>query len=431
MELLCNKGIIMLVQFTFENFRSVRDTVTFSMVSGLHNQHSVLQARNYSLLPSAVIYGANASGKSNILRALDYMKAMVLNSRKVFQSTDTLSHEPFRLSTETINASSSFEVIFFNRQIKYRYGFEADSTTVYSEWLFADEKGKEAKLFFRDCDSGEFYVNPEKFREGKGLKVLPNSLFIWKCDQEGGEISGSILEWFKNLNLLNGMRPSDYLMFTLNQMKNPEFYEEIKKLVTAADFGINDLRIQEDRFSLVLPENIPLPPDISAKILQEASSPLIKVGIKTVHAKFDNDGSQSGFEEFELGTDESEGTKKYFCLSAPFIDTLRNGKVLLVDELDASLHPLLTMALISLFNNPEINTRNAQLIFASHDTNLLNQKLFHKSQIWFTEKDSAGSTHLHSLVEYKNVRATDNLEKHYIQGKYGAIPYIGRFPAGK
>ena len=108
-----------------------------------------------------------------------------------------------------------------------------------------------------------------------------------------------------------------------------------------------------------------------------------------------------------------------------------NGKVLLVDELDASLHPLLTMALISLFNNPEINTQNAQLIFVSHDTNLLNQKLFHKSQIWFAEKDSIGGTHLHSLVEFKNVRATDNLEKHYIQGKFGAIPYIGRFPEVK
>ena len=420
----------MLVQFTFENFRSIKDSVTFSMVSGLHNQHAVIQARNYNLLPSAVIYGANASGKSNILRALDYMKSMVVNARKVFQSTDTLSHEPFRLSTETANASSSFEVIFFSDQTKYRYGFEADSTTVYSEWLFADEKGKEAKLFFRDSDSGEFYVNPEKFREGKGLKVLPNSLFIWKCDQEGGKISGTILEWFKNLNLLDGMRPSDYLLFTLNQMMSPEFYEEIKRLVSTADFGINDLRVQKDSFSLASIDASALPPEVRTKILQD-TSPMVKIGIKTVHARFGEDGKPAGFEEFELGIDESEGTKKYFCLSAPFIDTLRNGKVLLVDELDASLHPLLTMALISLFNNPEINTRNAQLIFASHDTNLLNQKLFHKSQIWFAEKDSTGATHLHSLVEYKNVRATDNLEKHYIQGKYGAIPYVGLFPGGK
>ncbi len=406
----------MLVQFTFENFRSIKDSVTLSMVSGLHNKLTVLPTRNLNLLPSAVIYGANASGKSNVLRAFDFMKAMILNARKVFQSTDTLSHEPFRLSTETQNASSSFEVIFFDGEIKYRYGFEADGTTVYSEWLFADEKGKEAKLFFRDTYPEAFYVNPEKFKEGKGLKVLPNSLFLWKCDQEGGKTSHSILEWFKNVNLLDGMRPSDYLLYTLNQMKNPEFYEEIKKLVSAADFGINDVRLHEDKIPVGEIERMPVP--------------LIKVGVKAIHQKYDENGKPAGVEEFDLGTEESDGTRKYFCLSAPFIDTLRNGKILLVDELDASLHPLLTMALISLFNNPEINSKNAQLIFVSHDTNLLNQKLFHKSQIWFTEKDTAGSTHLHSLVEYKNVRATDNLEKHYILGKYGAIPYVGTFPYG-
>ncbi|KAF1083027.1 MAG: putative abortive infection protein [Candidatus Rifleibacterium amylolyticum] len=420
----------MLVQFTFDNFRSIKDQVTFSMVSGLNNRHSVIKARNYSLLPSAVIYGANASGKSNVVRALDYMKAMVLNVRKVFQSTDTLNHEPFRLSTETMNASSSFEVIFLNNQVKYRYGFEADSTTVYSEWLFADEKGKEARLFFRDSDTGEFYVNPEKFKEGKGLKVLSNSLFIWKCDQEGGQVARSILEWFKKVNLLNGMRPSDYLLYTLNQMKKPEFYEEIKRLVTSADFGIDDLKHREDRVPVNEIDNLPVPKEIRDTMLANAS-PLVKLGARTIHVKYDEAGAPVGFEEFDLAGDESEGTKKYFCLSAPFIDTLRNGKILLVDELDASLHPLLTMALISLFNNPDINTRNAQLIFVSHDTNLLNQKLFHKSQIWFTEKDRFGSTHLHSLVDYKNVRATDNLEKHYIQGKYGAIPYVGRFPGGK
>ncbi|NCB39020.1 MAG: ATP-binding protein [Erysipelotrichia bacterium] len=239
-----------------------------------------------------------------------------------------------------------------------------------------------------------------------------------------------ILEWFKKVNLLNGMRSSDYLFYTLNQMKNPEFYEEIKKLVTSADFGINDLKHREDEIPIGEIESLPVSRKIRETILANAS-PLVKVGARTIHMKYDEAGDLAGFEEFDLASDESEGTKKYFCLSAPFIDTLRNGKVLLVDELDASLHPLLTMALISLFNNPEINTQNAQLIFVSHDTNLLNQKLFHKSQIWFAEKDSIGGTHLHSLVEFKNVRATDNLEKHYIQGKFGAIPYIGRFPEVK
>ncbi|WP_027390583.1 AAA family ATPase, partial [Chrysiogenes arsenatis] len=161
--------------------------------------------------------------------------------------------------------------------------------------------------------------------------------------------------------------------------------------------------------------------------LRAAKSPLIEIGIKTVHNKYDESDQCIGIETFDLDSDESEGTKKYFSLSAPFLDTLKNGKILFVDELDSSLHPMLTISLISMFNNPKINTKNAQLIFTTHDTNLLNQQLFHKSQIWFTEKDSYGVTHLHSLAEYKKVRPTDNIEKHYVQGKYGAIPYLGTF----
>jgi len=394
---------------------------------------NTFSAKAHSLLSSAVIYGANASGKSNVLSAFAFMKSMVQNSKKVFQSTDTLSHEPFRLSTETESASSSFEVVFLttisDKLLKFRYGFEADEKTIYSEWLFADEKGKEAKLFFREVEDKEFYVNPDKFKEGgKGLKdkVLPNSLFLWKCDQDGGEISGAILEWFKGVNVLNGMNSSSHMSYTLHQMRTSDFRSEIIKMVSAADLGIQDVLIEEDEVSFSELEQIPFPKEVMEQI-RAAKSPLKKVGIKAVHNKYDINEKVVGTEKFDLGNDESEGTKKYFSLSAPFIDALRNGKILVVDELDANLHPMLTISLISLFNNPKINTKNAQLIFATHDTNLLNQKLFNKSQIWFTEKDTFGATRLNSLVEYKNVRATDNIEKHYIQGKYGAIPYIGTF----
>jgi AAA15 family ATPase/GTPase len=391
---------------------------------------NTITERTYSLLSSAVIYGANASGKSNVLKAFGFMKSMILNSRKVFQSTDTLAYEPFRLSTETEATSSTFEVVFLNKGIKYRYGFEADETIVYSEWLFADERGKESKLFFRGSEEHEFYVNPEKFKEGKGIKVLPNSLFLWKCDQGGGEISASVLEWFKKVNFLNGMLPSDYMAYTLNQMSKIDFRTEIIKLVAVADLGIQDVLIEENEVTSAEIDKLPFPKDIKERILAE-ESPFIRLGVKALHNKYDANDQIIGIEKFDLASDESEGTKKYFCLSAPFIDTLKNGKILFVDELDASLHPMLTMALISLFNNPKINTTNAQLIFATHDTNLLNQKLFHKSQIWFTEKDSEGATHLNSLVEYKNIRPSDNIEKHYIQGKYGAIPYIGTFVSGE
>jgi AAA15 family ATPase/GTPase len=412
----------MLVQFTVENFRSIKESVTFSMVSGSNNKINMFDVRNYQLLSSAVIYGANASGKSNILNAFNFMKSMVLNNSKIMQSTDRLPHEPFRLSTDTENASSTFEVVFFQHGIKYRYGFEADNTTVFSEWLFSDEKGKEARLFFRDSDKNpEMYINPDKFTEGKGLKVLPNSLFIWKCDQEGGEIAQAILVWFKNVNLLHGMKPSNYLNYTIRQMESDEFRKELVKLVKAADLGIRDLIVDKKEISKSdFEKTVPNIPPV------ESSS--FKIGLHAIHEKFDEKGNASGLETFNLtGNDESEGTKKFFCLSAPFIDTLKNGRILIVDELDASLHPMLTMALLSLFNNPSINKMNAQLIFATHDTNLLNQNIFHKSQIWFTEKDLFGATHLSSLVEFKNVRPEADIKKHYIQGKFGAIPYLGTF----
>jgi hypothetical protein len=396
------------------------------MVAGNGASMNCFTARSLSLFTSAIIYGANASGKSNVLRAFDFMKSLVLNAPKILQSTDRIPYDPFKLSSETEGASSSFEVVFIHGEIKYRYGFEIDGTRVYAEWLFADEKGKEAKLFFRDSDKTELYVNTERFKEGRGVKVLPNSLFLWRCDQEGGAISRSVLSWFLNLNFLNGIQANAYMGYTINQMRLPDFRSQILKLVHAADLGIYDISIDERDLTASELDAIPLPTEIREQ-LRNGESPLKRLGVQALHEKFDSGAQLIGFESFDFAKDESEGTKKYFCLSAPIIDTMKNGKILVIDELDASLHPMLTHALVGLFNNPETNPRNAQLIFATHDTNLLDQKLFHKSQIWFTEKDKCGSTRLNSLVEYKNVRATDNIEKHYIQGKYGAIPFLGHF----
>ena len=173
----------MLLQFSVSNYRSIKDTITLSMLSSSENENS-FKIKKYNLLNSAVIYGANASGKSNLLRAMGFMGRIVLNKTKVIQSTDTLPHDPFRLNSSTKDASSTFEIVFFIDEIKYRYGFELDNTTVYAEWLYADEKGKESKLFYRDSEEEE-YVNP-KFKEGyiffdnskSKIRVSLNQLFI-------------------------------------------------------------------------------------------------------------------------------------------------------------------------------------------------------------------------------------------------------------
>lgn len=427
-----DKGIVMLLQFSVNNFRSIKDTVTFSMACASKDNDNFFSVRKYDLLHSAVVYGANASGKSNLLRAMAFMAKIVLNKTKVIQSTDTLPYDPFKLSTSTKDASSSFEIVFFIDETKYRYGFELDSTTVYSEWLYADEKGKEAKLFYRD-DEESHYVNPQKFKEGfaffddelSKIKISKNQLFIWKCDQNDGEISKSILNWFNRFNLIDGISHEGYINYTMKKMEDIKFKNEIVSLVKTADIGIEDIVLQEDKIPDEVFEKLPLPDDLKQKILKDGG--LKSVKINTYHTLFDENNDEVGKEIFELDSEESLGTQKFFKMSAPILNTLKEGKILLIDELDASLHPVLTRHLIKLFHNPEINKYNAQLIFATHDTNLLKPHIFRRDQIWFSEKDKYGSTDIYSLAQIKNVRQKEDFESQYIQGKYGAIPYLGKF----
>ena len=172
-------------------------------------------------------------------------------------------------------------------------------------------------------------------------------------------------------------------------------------------------------------EKLPLPDELRQQILEDGD--FKRIDINAYHTKFNENNEVIGKEIFELDKDESIGTQKFFKMSAPILNTLQEGKILAIDELDASLHPMLTMHLIKLFHDPKVNIKNAQLIFTTHDTNLLKPHLFRRDQIWFTEKDIYGSTHLNALAEFKDVRKDADFEKEYIQGKYGAIPYLGKF----
>ncbi|MDQ1244262.1 MAG: hypothetical protein QG567_619 [Campylobacterota bacterium] len=422
----------MLLQFSVNNYRSIKDTVTFSMLSSSKNENS-FKVKKYNLLNSAVIYGANASGKSNLLRAMAFMGRIVLNKTKVIQSTDTLPHDPFRLNSSTQDASSTFEIVFFIGETKYRYGFELDNTTVYAEWLYADEKGKEAKLFYRDSEDEE-YVNKHKFKEGNRffddkkleINILPNQLLIWECDRtKDGIISKSILKWFSRFNLIDGLDHGGYISYTIKKMEDSTFKNEMINLVKTADIGINDIVLQEEELPKEFFENSPFSEEFIQDMIAAKGNKIPIV--KTFHAIFDENNNEIGKEIFELDDEESLGTRKFFKMSAPILNTLQEGKILMIDELDASLHPMLTRHLIKLFHDKSINTKNAQLIFATHDTNLLKPQIFRRDQIWFTEKDKYGSTDIYALSEIKNVRKTEDFESQYIQGKYGAIPYLGKF----
>lgn len=419
----------MLIQFRVGNFLSFKDVVTFSMVASSIKEYrdtNVFQGnKKIKLLKSAVIYGANASGKSNLFRAMQFARRFIFISSKESQATEKIRVTNFKLSTDTENKPSYFEFVFLLEGMKYRYGFEVDQTDVYREWLFYAPKTIEAKLFQRERNDITIGLN---FQEGKEFidKTRKNALFLSVVAQFNGPISTKILEWFKGFNVISGLDDRRYLNYTLSKLDDQNFKNEIIEFLKIADVGIENFDMEQTEINLGN-----LPKELAEKLLKdELQQPdkIIETKLKTIHKKFDKDGQVSSLEKFELGSEESEGTKKLFAISGPIVDTLKSGKVLVIDEFDSRLHPLLTQFLIRLFNSNIKNPSNAQLIFASHDASFLNKDFFRRDQIWFTEKDKYGATDLYSLVEYKKetgkVRKDASFSKDYLLGKYGAIPNV-------
>ncbi|MEG3850603.1 ATP-binding protein [Microcoleus sp. herbarium19] len=419
----------MLIGFSVGNYKSFKETVTLSMVaSSITEEDKELDENNVfpindklSLLKSAAIYGANASGKSNLIAAINFMKWFVLNSSKETQVSEAIDIDAFRLSTETEKEPSFFEIVFLLEGQTFRYGFEVNAREVVSEWLFQADDSEEKVLFERDFDN--FILND--FPEGQGIsdKTRSNALFLSVVAQFNGKVSGKILLWFsKTLQLISGLQDRQYRKETLESLRDAGHRRDIIEFIKNLDLGILD----------IVPKNTAVYSiyDNTAQYggpyggLYPISE--IKTTVQTSHPKYDADGKQTSIESFDIEKQESEGTNKLFALAGILLDTLRTGKILLIDELDARLHPLITRELIYLFNSNETNPHNAQLIFTTHDTNLLSSKTFRKDQIWFTEKDNKGATDLYSLVEYK-VGKDASFERDYIIGKYGAIPFIGNF----
>lgn len=423
----------MLIQFGVGNYKSFKEVVTFSMIAARItakdkrlDENNVFKVNDeLNLLKSTAIYGANASGKSNFISAVHFMKQFVLSSSKDTQANEAIPVESFRLNTETANQPSFFEMVFIIDSRRYRYGFEVTSEKIASEWLFHVPTSREAKLFERRDGKIEVLT---AFKEGKELKekTRDNALFLSVAAQFNGTISKKILQWFKNLAIISGLNDMGLRSYTVETFDNNKYRDEILRLVKKLDVGVDDILIRKSQFTPPAVDNIP---DELKGLFEElkkisSSSGMEQKDILTAHRKFNADGQITEVELFDIDDNESEGTKKIFSMAGPLVDTLRNGKVLFVDELDARLHPLITRVIISLFNSNETNPQNAQLIFATHDTNLLSKDIFRRDQIWFAEKDKFSSTHLYSLVEYK-VRNDASFENDYIHGRYGAIPFIG------
>ncbi|MBN3880341.1 MAG: ATP-binding protein [Nostoc sp. JL23] len=411
----------MLIEFSIGNYRSFKDKVTFSMVAAnIVAKEKELDENNVfaidddlKLLKSAAIYGANASGKSNLAKALSFMKWFMINSSKETQSTEKIGVEPFELSTETEAQPSFFEIVFLLDATKYRYGFEANQKRVISEWLSDVPNTNLTRLFERitDGNSHKLKYLSKRFKADRIYpKTRSNALFLSVAAQFNVEIAERILDWLtKKVNIVSGLDDQEHLSYTVSSLaKNNDNKSEIIQLIKKLDLGIKQIRIKEA-------ENIPI----------EQSSYHLKTdnSIRTGHEKFVSKGNTS-IKFFDLDNQESEGTKKIISIVGLLVDTLKYGKVLIFDEFDARLHPLIGKAIVELFNSKKTNSNNAQLIFMTHDTNLLSNKLFRRDQIWFTEKNKYGATDLYSLVEYK-IPHDASFESDYIKGRYGAIPFIG------
>ena len=423
----------MLIEFTVSNYRSFREPALFSMVAAnLHSRDDRLDQNNVfqvegqpRLLTTAAIFGRNASGKSNLIYALRFMRKFVLESFGSTEETGSIDVEPFRLSTETRDKPSHFEIAFVADGIRYRYGFEATRERVTSEWLYAVPKNSEALLFQRD---GDVIKVGRSFKEGRDRREFtrPNALFLTVLAQTNAPTAQKLLTWFRKLGIASGLVDVSMRMYTLNRLLNGRSSEPITRIVMAADTGVEGVRVEANKRDEGpnLPANLPAEVRAAlASLLNHADAQ--QMAVNTLHTVYDADGQAVDQTEFDLDDQESEGTRKLFALAGPLASAIADGRVLVVDEFDARFHPLLTQQIIRLFNDPITNPKHAQLVIVSHDTDLLDNRLLRRDQIWFVEKDGKGASTLYSLAEFKGVRNDLAYEASYLQGRFGAVPYVG------
>lgn len=391
-----------------------------------YHDTNVFTAGKHELLKSAAIYGANASGKSNLLKAMAKMKDIIISSSKL-NSTDELGITPFLFSTETDSKPSFFEITISIDSILYRYGFEATNIKIETEWLYETKKIGEKLLFIRENDTIEI---TKDFAEGKGLesRTRDNALFLSVIDQFNGKIVQKIVEWFNSkLKPINALEHKDLQMLTLVASSRESIERLFREFFVALNLGFDDFSIKSSNENLRKLEESKRDQVIISHFKGDS-----RLDITTKHKKYNIQNKHINNVTIDMVTQESAGTYKIFNLAGILLAASRLGSILIIDELDTSLHPLLTLEIIKLFNSVESNPKNSQLIFTTHDTNLLSYGKLRRDQIYFVEKDEYGASDLYSLAEFVEedggkVRNDRSYESDYIKGRYGAIPFIGDF----
>lgn len=422
----------MLVQFAVQNFMSFREEAVLSMLAAKRrskdkdlDEKSTFQTDfGIKLLKTAVIYGANASGKSNIFKAMRFMKTLAINSSKESQKDEEIDVSPFLLNTLSATQPSKFSIIFIYNNNMYEYAFSASKDRIFTESLKIKSKTDEREriLFTRAGSKIKVY---KEFQEGTGLekRTRDNALFLSVCANFDGSISAGVISWFRTVKIITGNSDVGIMPFTIGKLRNAESNEKALNMLEAFDIGITKIKVAESNEDAV-PEALRSLQAAFKKLPGNISFNLEAGKVLTEHKVFDEHGDVAGSIDFNIETNESEGTKKLIALSGPLIDSLENSLILFLDELDSRLHPLLSLQILKLFNCNQKNNKNAQLIAATHSTNMLDKDILRRDQIWLTSKNAPGESTLRSLVEYK-VRNDASFEKDYLSGKYGAIPFVG------
>ncbi|MBU4338733.1 AAA family ATPase [Patescibacteria group bacterium] len=403
---------VSLIEFSVENFKIFKNKATFSMLTR-KGEHA-FDSNGENLLKTSLIYGPNASGKSTLLSAFIILKTGIIYSANNPENAD-LPYIPFVLSDKS-GQPSFFEVIFSIDEQIFKYSLSILKEKIVAENLFEIlSNGKEKQYLIRNEHSIKVFND---FTESEDIKTKTRKevLFLSAAAQWNNPLAIKIVDGFENINIISGGGNGAYRGYTVKLVKeNMEAREKIITFLQKADFSIETVEVKET----IIPKPIE----------KQTVFPDKKDGFETMdivffsHSKFDSKNNKIGLERFNMG-DESVGTQKFFDALGPIIDTIENGKVLLIDEFDNSLHPLLTKFIVDIFekNNPN----NAQLIVTTHDTSLISHKNdFIKDQIWFTEKDKYGSGNLFSLSEINDdIRNDTEFSKKYLEGRFGALPFI-------
>ena len=420
----------MLVEFTVSNFRSIHEPQSWSMVASPAlkewEERNTFQAlgskKEMRLLRAAALYGPNAAGKSTLVQALAFVKDQVVNSARESQQGDLIPVVPFKLTAASRAADSEFSVQFIESGVRYEYGFRCNALRFTEEWLYAYPTARAQKWFHRvyDAQTGKDAYAPfsAHFLGGQQRHVWasetrPNALFLSRCMQSNNEQLKPVFEWFSQRLRVVEAPGALSSSFTAQQCESDAGRTKVVEFLTSADLSIDGIRLEHRAFTPDM-----LPSSVSDVMRQELLNHYRGKEFTTL--KFQrrdaNTGEMVEFDENE----ESDGTRALFAFAGPWMDVMEHSLVLVVDELDSSLHPLVVRHLVSLLLHAN---SQAQLLFTTHDTTLLSQKLLRRDQVWFIEKNDAREARLYPLSDF-SPRENEAIERGYLNGRYGGIPRL-------